>query len=45
MQFQQGPRLLTEWDPARVAYAAERSPLVATELARLSGTGVSASRA
>jgi HNH endonuclease len=33
--FSKGPRLLTEWEPARVAYAAERSPIVATELARL----------
>jgi 5-methylcytosine-specific restriction endonuclease McrA len=27
--------LLTEWDAARVAHAAERSPVVAAELARL----------
>ncbi|MGN6173167.1 MAG: HNH endonuclease signature motif containing protein [Streptosporangiaceae bacterium] len=33
--FSKGPRLLTEWEPPRVAYAAGRSPLVATELARL----------
>jgi hypothetical protein len=33
--FSKRSRLLTEWDPARVAHAAERSPLVAAELARL----------